>query len=174
MRLLSDSSTAKALVENSSGAHAFPMAEVVMTAEERERIAEILDELAGTFEDFASDIREELSSDDWALVLEYTTVRLRTVLEVATSLIGVCETNEHLSWSYPGRGREAFVRAGLKAWGDCYATIRAPWRLAPVFARVPGGEMRLVADVTTLETMALNRLYDTIELQHERLLATEG
>jgi hypothetical protein len=107
-------------------------------------------------------------------VYEYATARVRRVLEVGTSLHALVDAHESSSWAYAGRGRDAFVRAGLTAWRDCYSPIRQPWRLASIVDRLPGGERRFLADVATLETMAANRLFTSLDDECARLVAADS
>lgn len=150
------------------------MAEVVLTDDERNRIAGILQELGGTIDDFFVEARSALTCDEWTVLVEYATARLRRVLEIGTALHAVVDANEHWAPPYAGRGRESFVRAALAAWRDSFTAIQDPWRLAFLFDKVPGGERSLLADVATLETMAANRLFSSLDDQCERMLASEG
>ena len=149
------------------------MAKVVFSEAERRRIAELESALLPTVQEFFSDVQGDLSLDQWNLLLQYATSRIRRVLEIATSLHALCDTHERSAGIFRGRGRAAFVRAGLRAWADCYAPIQDPWRTAILFDQLKGGERRLLADLETLETIALSRLFDSIDTEYERLLAAE-
>ncbi len=72
--------------------------------------------------------------------------------------------------SYPGRGREAFVRDALDAWSDSFAPVAEVWRLAAIFEAITGGERRVLADVSTLEIMAANRMFDSLDDQYAAIL----
>lgn len=145
----------------------------MLTERERERIAEILGELCSTIDDFFGDARAALSCDEWALLVAYATARMRRVLEVGTSLHAVVDAHEGSTAPFRGRGRDAFVRAALRSWSDCYPAIPDPWRLSLFFDRVTGGERRVLADVATLEAMAANRLFTSLDDECDRLLTPD-
>lgn len=147
------------------------MADLRIAPDERRRIDDILDELAVVAADFFAEDEERLSEEEMTFLLGYATARMRAVLEVGTSLHALVAANEAGGVPYPGRGRDAFVAAALKAWKDCFAPSAEPWRLALLFDRLEGGERRVMADLTTLETMAANRLFTCLDEQCLRLLA---
>jgi hypothetical protein len=150
------------------------VAEIVTHEAERRLIAEILRELGDVADGFFADARAVLSDDEWALLIEYATASARRVLEVGTSLHAVAAAHEETAGRYPGRGRTTFVRAGLRAWRDSYAPIRDVWRIAPVAERVPGGERRVLAEVETLEEMAANRLFNSLDEESRRLFGADA
>ncbi len=149
------------------------MAKVVFSEAERCRIQELESALVPTVEEFFGDARDDLSLEEWDLLMEYARARIRRTLLVATALHAVCDRHERPATTFDGRGRDAFVRAGLRAWADCYPAIEDPWRTVFLYRRLAGGERRFLADLETIETMALNRLFDSIDSQYERLLASE-
>jgi hypothetical protein len=64
-----------------------------------------------------------------------------------------------------------FVRESLAAWRDAFAPVPQIWRLAPVLEIVPGGEERVLADVATLEVMAANRMFRSLDEQCASLVS---
>lgn len=150
------------------------MAEVVLSPEERTRIGEILQELGGAIDDFFAEARPALTCDEWSVIVEYATARMRRVLEIGTSLHAVVDAHEGCAPAYAGRGRESFVRSALEAWRDSFTTIKDPWRIALIVDKLPGGEACLLADVATLETMAANRLFSSLDDQWARMFASES
>lgn len=149
------------------------MAEIVLSAGELDRIEAIVGELKVIVDEFLGDARAALSGDEWAVVEEYATARVRRVLELGVSLHAVADAHEATSSAYEGRGRPSFVRAAAAAWAEAYASIPSPWRLALIYELIPGGEERLLADVATLETMAANRFFTSLDEQCAALLAAE-
>lgn len=147
------------------------MAEVLLSADEQQQISAIVEELMGVVDDFFVDARPALSGDEWTVLTEYAGARMRRLLEVGKSLHAVVDAHGGGSPPYSGRGREAFVSQALGAWRDSFSPIKDPWRLALFFHKIPGGEQRLLADASTLETMAANRLYSSLDAECERLLA---
>lgn len=150
------------------------MAEVVVSALERERIESIAIELNAAIEEFFSDIKPEVKKAEWDLLACYARSCIRRALEVGVLLHAVVDAQESCGFAYPGRGREPFVRAGLAAWKDTFAPVVDVWRLCPVFDRVPGGEKRVLADVAALEIMAANRMFTSLDEQYSEFLASDG
>jgi hypothetical protein len=147
------------------------MAEIVVSALERERIESIALELNGAIDEFFSDMRPELKNEEWDLLTRYTRSCIRRALEVGVLLHAVVDVQEDCGFAYPGRGREPFVRAGLAAWKDSFAPLVDVWRLCPIFDRVPGGEKRVIADVAALEIMAANRMFSSLDEQYSEFFA---
>ncbi len=92
-------------------------------------------------------------------------------MEIGTLLHGVVDSQCPNAIPYPGRGRDVFLREGLAAWRDSFAPMAQVWTLAPVMERVAGGEKRFLADVATLEVMAANRAFGSLDQQCQALLA---
>jgi hypothetical protein len=151
-------------------ADAVSVTECVLTSDERERIERIASEFGDIAEEFFRDVRPTLSCAEWALLTRYAAGRVRRTLEVGLLLHALVETQQNDALPYPGRGRETFVRAALAAWGDSFAPIRDAGRLGSVFAKVEGGERRVLADVSTLEVMAANRMFASLDDQCAALL----
>ncbi len=100
----------------------------------------------------------------------YVHARITRVLEIGTLLHALADARgEH---EYAGRGCATFVRDALAVWADSFQPIAQPWRLAPIFEVVEGGEQRVLADVTTLEVMATNRAFGWLDSRW-RLLSPE-
>ncbi|MFP5298664.1 MAG: hypothetical protein ACLGHL_06740, partial [Actinomycetota bacterium] len=146
------------------------MARVVLTADESRRIEEVLSEMRPLIAEFFTDARRGLSQRDWELLWSYTEACISSALQVGSCLHAIAEAHSSPSVGYPGRGRDTFVSDSLRAWRDSFAPIKDPWRLAIVAERMPGGEKRLIADVTTLEAMASDRLFARFDDECERLL----
>ena len=144
------------------------MAEVTFTPDERTRIEQIVDELDGSLEDFFLDARHVLSTEQWETLAGYVRACLRRALEVGALLHGVVDAQSSCS-AYKGRGRSVFVKQGLEAWRDSFTPVDDIWHLASVFAVVPGGEKRVLADVATLEVMAANRMFVPLDEQWSAL-----
>ena len=141
-----------------------------MTRAERERIDAAAAEVDGAIGEFFEDARPALSCEEWETLLAYARACVRRALEIGTMLHGVVDSQCPNAIPYPGRGREVFLREGLAAWRDSFAPLPQVWRLAPVMERVPGGEKRFLADVATLEVMAANRAFGSLDLQCQALL----
>ncbi|MDQ4145494.1 MAG: hypothetical protein M3198_17490 [Actinomycetota bacterium] len=150
------------------------MAQIDITPGELARIEEIAAELDGVVDDFFRDARRILSCDQWGLLTGYACACVRRALELGVLLHGVVDAHASCRLAYPGRGREVFVKAGLDAWRDSFAPMAEVWRLAPVLELVPGGESRVMADVETLEVMAANRMFVSLEDQCAEFLGSEG
>jgi hypothetical protein len=149
------------------------MAQVVMAPGERSRIERIATELDAAIEEFFDDVRSSLSLENWSLLTGYARACIRRALEVGTMLHAVVDAECSTRISYAGRGREAFVRNALAAWRDSFSPVPDVWRLAAIFESIPGGERRVVADVATLEVMAANRMFDSLDDQCASLLPGE-
>ena len=140
------------------------MAEVAFTPAETLRIEEIARELDASVEEFFADARDVLSSEQWDTLTDYASACVRRALEVGSLLHAVVDAQPGCA-AYKGRGREVFVRQGLAAWRDSFTPVQDIWHLASVFAVVPGGEKRVLADVSTLEVMAANRMFVPLDEQ---------
>ena len=144
------------------------MAEVTFTPDERARIEQIAGELDGSLEEFFDDARHVLSTEQWEMLAGYVRACVRRALEVGTMLHGVVDAQCGCT-AYKGRGRAVFVKQGLEAWRDSFTPVDDVWHLASVFAVVPGGEKRVLADVATLEVMAANRMFVPLDEQWSTL-----
>jgi hypothetical protein len=149
------------------------VADIILTPIEEARIENVADELDAVIEEFFADARSELSREQWEVLVGYSGACVRRALEVGTLLHCVVDAQFKRAKPYRGRGREAFVRQGLAAWRDSFAPIEEVWRLAPVLEAVPGGEARVLADVATLEVMAANRMFRSLDDQCASFLASE-
>ena len=147
------------------------MPEISLTPAERERIDAAAAELEGIIVEFFEDARPEMSDAEWDTLLTYARACVGRALEIGTMLHGVVDSQCPNAIPYPGRGREVFLREGLAAWRDAFAPMSQVWKLAPVMERVPGGEKRFLADVATLEVMAANRAFGSLDRQCEALLS---
>lgn len=144
------------------------MAQVTFTPDERARIEQIAGELDGCLDEFFDDARGVLSSEQWGTLAGYVRACVRRALEVGALLHGVVDAQCGCS-AYKGRGRDVFVKQGLHAWRDSFTPVDDIWHLASVFAVVPGGEKRVLADVATLEVMAANRMFVPLDEQWSAL-----
>lgn len=144
------------------------MAEVTFTTDERARIERIADELEGSLEEFFDDARQVLSAEQWGTLTCYARACVRRALEVGALLHGVVDAQRGCA-AYRGRGRTVFVKQGLQAWRDSFTPVDDIWHLASIFAVVPGGERRVLADVATLEVMASNRMFVPLDEQWSTL-----
>ena len=149
------------------------MGRFVFTEAERSRRAEIAAELDDTIEEFFADARVVLTDGEWELLVCYVRSCLDRALEVGAMLHAVAATSEKRT-AYPGRGREAFVRAGLAAWKDSFAPIPQVWRVATLFERIPGGERRVLADVDTLEVIAGGRMFVSLDEEYAAFFPAES
>lgn len=140
------------------------MSKIALGAKERGRLEAVASELDLVTDEFLFDARDSLEPEQWELLLDYARACVRRVLEVGVMLHGVVDAN-CTRIEYPGRGREVFVRDALAAWRDAFAPLPDVWRLAPVFEAVPGGERRVLADIATLEVMALNRMFGALDAE---------
>ncbi|HEX2058951.1 MAG TPA: hypothetical protein VHI71_11360 [Actinomycetota bacterium] len=147
------------------------MPEISLTKAERDAIDTAAGELDGIIVEFFEDARPLLSSDEWETLVAYARACVRRAVEIGTLLHGVVDSQCPNAIPYPGRGRDVFLREGLAAWRDAFAPIPQVWKLAPVAERVPGGEKRILADVATLEVMAANRAFGSLDQQCQALLA---
>lgn len=146
------------------------MAEVTISANERSRLEAVASDLDLTIDEFMFDARERLTRDQWELLLDYSRACVRRVLEIGLMLHGVVDS-QCRRIEYPGRGREVFVRDSLAAWRDSFAPVPEVWKLAPIFAAVPGGEQRVMAEIATLEVMAVNRMFDSLDAESAAFFA---
>jgi hypothetical protein len=146
------------------------MPEISLTAAERECVDSVACELDATIVEFFEDARPSLSCEEWETLVTYARACVRRALEIGTMLHGVVDSQCPNAIPYPGRGREVFLREGLAAWRDAFAPMPQVWKLAPVMERVEGGEKRFLADVATLEVMAANRAFGSLDRQAEALL----
>lgn len=144
------------------------MAEVTFTPDERERIERIAGELDGSLAEFFDDAQQVLSAEQWDMLACYVRACVRRALEVGALLHGVVDA-QCGSTAYRGRGRNVFVKQGLQAWRDSFTPVDDIWHLASIFAVVPGGEQRVLADVATLEVMAANRMFVSLDEQWSTL-----
>lgn len=146
------------------------MTEPCLTPQERTKIEVVAAELDVAIDEFLFDARDTLTPDQWELLLSYARACVNRVLEVGSLLHAVVDA-QHARVEYPGRGRGVFVRDGLAAWRDSFAPVPEVWKLAPIFATVPGGEQRVLADIATLEVMAANRMFDSLDDESAAFLA---
>lgn len=140
------------------------MPKVALSAKEQGRLEAVADELDLVIDEFLFDVRDQIECEQWELLLDYARACVRRVLEVGLMLHAVVDANCSRI-EYPGRGREVFVRDALAAWRDAFAPVPEVWKLAPVFAAVPGGERRILADISTLEVMAVNRMFGALDAE---------
>ncbi len=147
------------------------MPHISLTPAERERIDAAAAEVDESILEFFDDARPGLSCAEWETLLTYARACVRRAVEIGTLLHGVVDSQCPNAIPYPGRGREVFLREGLAAWRDAFAPVPQVWKLAPVMERVPGGEKRFLADVATLEVMAANRAFASLDRQCEALLS---
>ena len=146
------------------------MPRIDLSPEERACIETAAAEVDAVTIEFFSDAREELTCEQWNLLISYARACVRRALEIGTLLHGVVDSQCPNAIPYPGRGRDVFLREGLAAWKDAFAPIPQVWELAPVVDLMPGGEKRLLADVATLEVMAANRAFGSLDAQCAALL----
>lgn len=147
------------------------MPEISVTPAEREALDAAAAEVDGIIVEFFDDARPALSGAEWETLLTYARACVRRAVEIGTLLHGVVDSQCPNAIPYPGRGRDVFLREGLEAWRDSFAPMAQVWKLAPVIERVPGGEKRFLADVATLEVMAANRAFGSLDQQCQALLA---
>ena len=150
------------------------MARVRLSAAETARADKIAVELDSSFEEFLADARPDLSDEQWELLAGYTHQCVRRALVVGSLLHAVVDSECAASFPYRGRGREVFVRDAIAAWRDSFAPIPDAWKLVSIFEKVPGGEQRVMADVATLEVMAANRMFASLDDQCAEFLASEA
>ena len=153
--------------------HADVMAHFVFTEAEQRRRAAVAEDLDQSIEEFFADARLILSDPEWELLLFYVRACLERALEIGAMLHAVAKAGGK-DTAYPGRGREAFVRAGLAAWKDSFAPIPHVWRVATLFDRIPGGERRVLADIDALEVIAGGRMYVSLDEEYAAFFATGG
>ena len=146
------------------------MPQVAPDARERTRIEAVAAELDLAIDEFLFDAHESIGPEQWEQLLDYARACVRRVLEVGVMLHAVVDAQSSLV-EYPGRGREVFVRNALAAWRDSFAPVPEVWKLAPIFASVPGGEQRVVAEISTLEVMALNRMFGSLDAECDAFFA---
>lgn len=146
------------------------MPDVKLTPAERERIDAVASELDASIVEFFADARPSLSCEEWETLLTYARACVRRAVEIGTLLHGVVDSQCPDAIPYPGRGREVFLRGALAAWRDAFAPMPQVWKLAPVMERVEGGEKRFLADVATLEVMAANRAFGSLDRECQALL----
>ncbi|MDQ3952413.1 MAG: hypothetical protein M3279_05545 [Actinomycetota bacterium] len=147
------------------------MPEISLTQAERDAIDTAAAEVDGIIVEFFEDARPALSGAEWETLLTYARACVRRAVEIGTLLHGVVDSQCPNAIPYPGRGRDVFLREGLAAWRDSFAPMAQVWTLAPVMERVAGGEKRFLADVATLEVMAANRAFGSLDQQCQALLA---
>jgi hypothetical protein len=146
------------------------MPEIALTPIERQRIDAAVAEIDEVVVEFFEDARPALSCEEWDVLVTYARACIRRAVEIGTLLHGVVDSQCPNAIPYPGRGRDVFLREGLAAWRDSFAPIAQVWKLAPVVELVPGGEKRVLADVATLEVMAANRVFGSLDQQCATLL----
>ncbi|HEX2295395.1 MAG TPA: hypothetical protein VHN37_08815 [Actinomycetota bacterium] len=147
------------------------MPEISMSPAERERIDAAAAELEPTIAEFFEDARPSLSCEEWETLVCYARACVRRAVEIGTLLHGVVDSQCPNAIPYPGRGRDVFLRDALAAWRDAFAPMPQVWKLAPVTERIAGGEKRVLADVATLEVMAANRAFGSLDQQCQALLS---
>ena len=147
------------------------MPEISLTPAERRRIDAAAAELDEIIDEFFEDARPSLSCEEWETLTSFARACVRRAVEIGTMLHGVVDSQCPNAIPYPGRGREVFLREGLAAWRDAFAPMPQVWKLAPVTEKVSGGEKRVLADVATLEVMAANRAFGSLDRQCEALLS---
>ncbi|MDQ4024536.1 MAG: hypothetical protein M3217_03450 [Actinomycetota bacterium] len=149
------------------------MPQIALTPEEKASIENAAAEVDATTIEFFADARPSLSCDQWNLLITYVRACVRRALQIGTLLHAVVDSQCPDAIPYPGRGRAVFLREGLAAWKDAFAPVPRVWELAPVVELIPGGEKRLIADVATLEVMAANRAFGSLDAQCEALLGRD-
>lgn len=149
------------------------MAEISLTQAERDAIDAAAAEVDAIIVEFFEDARPSVSCEEWETLVSYVRACVRRAVEIGALLHGVVDSQCPNAIPYPGRGRDVFLREGLAAWRDAFAPMPQVWKLAPVVERVPGGEKRFLADVATLEVMAANRAFGSLDQQCQALL-TKG
>lgn len=150
----------------------FLVAKIMLSPAEAERIERISGELDETIDEFFADARPGLSCQEWDLLRGYAAACVRRALEVGSMLHAVVDGHPSRLRPYPGRGRDVFVKAALCAWRDSFAPIPEVWKIGAVLEEIAGGEQRVLADVETLEVMAANRMFDSLDDQCASFLST--
>lgn len=156
----------KPLVQAPAPFHDWCVAQIVFSSAEKERITEVSLELETTATEFFHDAQPCLSEDEWSLLIGYARACVRRALEIGSLLHALVDGAAPVT-AYPGRGRAAFVKGALEKWRDCFSPVPDVWRLAAVCHKVPGGEQRVKAEVTVLETMAADRMFGTFDREYE-------
>ena len=88
----------------------FRMAEIVVSALERERIESIAIELNAAIDEFFSDLRPELKQDEWDLLTRYARSCIRRALEIAEADHSLLRFYVPPEARWPAiNGREPFV-----------------------------------------------------------------
>ncbi len=149
------------------------MPQIGLTPQERECIENAAADVDTATIEFFADARPALSCEQWNLLIGYARACVRRALEIGTLLHAVVDSQCPDAIPYPGRGRDVFLREGLAAWKDAFAPIPRVWELAPVVDLMPGGEKRLLADVATLEVMAANRAFGSLDAQCAAMLGRD-
>jgi hypothetical protein len=147
------------------------MPELKLSPGERAQMGRVANELDITIREFFADARDLLTEEQWDLLVGYAGACITRALEVGGLLHAVVDAQCSRAVEYRGRGREVFVRESLAAWRDAFAPVPQIWRLAPVLEIVPGGEERVLADVATLEVMAANRMFRSLDEQCASLVS---
>jgi hypothetical protein len=150
------------------------MPQIVLTPEERANVDKAAADVDAVTIEFFADARPALTCEQWNLLIAYARACIRRALEIGTLLHGVVDSQCPNAIPYPGRGRDVFLREGLAAWKDAFAPIAHVWELAPIVDEIPGGEKRLLADVATLEVMAANRAFGSLDAQCAALLGRKS
>jgi hypothetical protein len=148
------------------------VAKITLSRTEADRIERISDELDEIIDEFFADARPGLSCQEWDLLKAYASACVRRAIEVGAMLHAVVDGHPSRLRPYPGRGRDVFVKAGLRAWRDSFAPIPEVWKIGAVLDEVAGGEQRVLADVETLEVMAANRMFESLDDQCASFLSS--
>lgn len=149
------------------------VAECRFSSEDIERIESISIELRSSIDEFFADAKSRLTAEEWDLLVAYAGACVRRALDVGALLHAVVDQRRGTAFPYNGRGRESFVRAGLAAWKDSFAPIGDIWMLGPLFDKIEGGEYRVLADVSALEVMAANRMFNPLDDQYAAFFSSE-
>lgn len=157
-----------------SVSHADTMAYFVVGPEDAQGLRCITDEMERETEEFFADARLVLTDGEWELLSSYARACVQRALEVGVMLRALTRSLPSADFPYPGRGQEAFVRAGLAAWKDCFAPLAQVWRVASLFHRIPGGEARVLADIDALEVIAAGRMFTPLEEEYAALFPSDG
>ena len=142
------------------------MPDITFTAQERQRVNAIIDELDPADHELLSPYQDMISAVDWQFVCDYARAKMRAVLETGLLVASVAERARVADLVGEETIRNNFVRT---LWTYDFSFRKA---IEDTFVAVAGGgrEAPLCLATEALIDLAEDLMFATFEDAHERLL----
>jgi len=142
------------------------MPKITFTAQERERVNAIIDELDPADHELLCPYYDALSADDWEFVCDYIRAKMRTVLETGLLVGSVVERTRINKLVDEETARHNFIQT---LWNYNFSFQK---RIEETFIEIAGAhkEAPLCLAAEALVELAEDLMFGTFEDAHEQLL----